>query len=148
VKPVASRKGIPIEIAGPETGARVRVDARRFVRVLVNLVSNAVKFSEASEAVQVEVEAAGNMVRFHVIDHGIGIDPEDQSLIFRRFAQIDGSLTRKAGGTGLGLSVSRALAERHGGRILVRSRPGEGSRFTVEIPAAAATAAAPTHNAA
>jgi len=140
VKPVAARKGIAIQISAPQSGARVRVDARRFGRVLVNLLSNAIKFSENGQPIALEVEATGNVVRFHVIDRGIGIDPKDQSLIFRRFAQIDGSLTRRAGGTGLGLSVSRALAERHGGRILVRSRPGEGSRFTVEIPAAATAA--------
>ncbi len=137
---MAARKRIPIEVVLPEAPATVRVDRPRFVRALSNLLSNAVKFSDSGEEVRLEVEAADGLVSFHVIDRGIGIDPGDQSLIFRRFAQLDGSLTRRAGGTGLGLSVSRALVERHGGRILVRSRPGEGSRFTVEIPAAAASA--------
>jgi signal transduction histidine kinase/DNA-binding response OmpR family regulator len=138
VKPVAARKGITIQISAPQSGALVRVDVRRFGRVLMNLLSNAVKFSENGQPISVEVEVSDNVVRFHVTDRGIGIAAKDHSRIFHRFAQVDGSLTRRAGGTGLGLSVSRQLAERHGGQILVRSRPGEGSRFTVEIPAAAA----------
>lgn len=139
--PVASRKGIKIEVKAPPTGALVRVDRYRFIRVLSNLLSNAVKFSESGEQVRLEVEATDGVVRFHVIDRGVGIEPRDQVHIFRRFAQLDGSLTRQVGGTGLGLSVSRALVERHGGRITVSSRPGQGSTFTVEVPAAAAGAA-------
>jgi len=136
--PVASRKGIRIEIKTPLAGALVRVDRQRFTRVLSNLLSNAVKFSESGEQVRLEIEAVDGVVRFHVIDRGVGIEPRDQVHIFRRFAQLDGSLTRRTGGTGLGLSVSRALVERHGGRITVASRPGQGSTFTVEVPAAGA----------
>jgi signal transduction histidine kinase/DNA-binding response OmpR family regulator len=136
--PVAARRGIRIEIVGPEVTTLVHVDRRRFVRALANLLSNAVKFSDSGQAVRLEVEAEAGLVRFHVIDRGIGIDPRDQAHIFHRFAQLDGSLTRRTGGTGLGLSVSRALVERHGGQILLRSRPGEGSRFTIEIPSAEA----------
>jgi protein-histidine pros-kinase len=116
----------------------VRVDRHRFIRVLSNLLSNAVKFSESGEHVRLEIEVVDGVVRFHVIDRGVGIEPRDQVHIFRRFAQLDGSLTRQVGGTGLGLSVSRALVERHGGRITVSSRPGQGSTFTVEVPAVAA----------
>ncbi len=138
--PVASRKGIRIEVKAPPAGAVVRVDRQRFTRVLSNLLSNAVKFSESGEQVRLEIEAVDGVVRFHVIDRGVGIEPRDQVHIFRRFAQLDGSLTRRTGGTGLGLSVSRALVERHGGRITVSSRPGQGSTFTVEVPAAGAQA--------
>ena len=134
--PVAVRRGIRIEVTAPSP-AVVEVDRKRFVRALSNLLSNAVKFSDSGQVVRLEVEAQDGQVRFHVIDRGIGIDPRDQAHIFHRFAQLDGSLTRRTGGTGLGLSVSRALVERHGGQILLRSRPGEGSRFTIEIPAAA-----------
>jgi signal transduction histidine kinase/FixJ family two-component response regulator len=136
--PVGARRGIQIDVVQPPPEMLVRVDRRRFVRALSNLLSNAVKFSDSGQTVKLDVEAAGELVRFHVIDRGIGIDPADQPYIFRRFSQLDGSLTRPRGGTGLGLSVSLALVERHGGTILVRSRPGEGSRFTIEIPAAAA----------
>jgi protein-histidine pros-kinase len=138
LQPVGGRRGIRIDVVAPGAEILVRVDRRRFVRALSNLLSNAVKFSDSGLHVKLEVEAAAELVRFHVIDRGIGIDPADQRHIFRRFSQLDGSLTRPRGGTGLGLSVSRALVERHGGTILVRSRPGEGSRFTIEIPAAAA----------
>ncbi len=138
--PVASRKGIRIDVKATPAGVMVRVDRQRFIRVLANLLSNAVKFSENGEHVQIETEVVENRVRFHVIDRGVGIEPRDQAHIFRRFAQLDGSLTRRAGGTGLGLSVSRALVERHGGSITVLSRPGVGSTFTVEVPVAAASA--------
>jgi len=136
--PVGARRGIRIDVVTPASEMLIKVDRRRFVRALSNLLSNAVKFSDSGQHVKLEVETSGELVRFHVIDRGIGIDPADQPYIFRRFSQLDGSLTRSRGGTGLGLSVSRALVERHGGTILVRSRPGEGSRFTIEIPAAAA----------
>ncbi len=138
--PVASRKGIRIEVATPPAGVVVHVDRQRFVRVLANLLSNAVKFSESGECVRLEIEVVDHSVRFHVIDRGIGIEPRDQAHIFRRFAQLDGSLTRRTGGTGLGLSVSRALVERHGGSIVVASHPGQGSTFTVEVPVAQAAA--------
>jgi signal transduction histidine kinase len=134
--PVAVRRGIRIDVVAPPAAVMVEVDRKRFVRALANLLSNAVKFSDSGQVVRLEVEAQDGLVRFHVIDRGIGIDPRDQAHIFHRFAQLDGSLTRRTGGTGLGLSVSRALVERHGGQILLRSRPGEGSRFTIEIPAA------------
>jgi signal transduction histidine kinase/DNA-binding response OmpR family regulator len=133
--PVAAHKGIQIEIVAPDRPIMVQVDRRRFVRAISNLLSNAVKFSDSGDPVRLELETVGEQVRFHVIDRGIGIDPADQPHIFRRFAQIDGSLTRKAGGTGLGLCVSAALVERHGGEISVSSNLGEGTRFTVEVPA-------------
>jgi signal transduction histidine kinase/DNA-binding response OmpR family regulator len=136
--PVGARRGIRIDVVTPAGEMLIKVDRRRFVRALSNLLSNAVKFSDSGQHVKLEVETSGELVRFHVIDRGIGIDPADQPYIFRRFSQLDGSLTRSRGGTGLGLSVSRALVERHGGTIRVRSRPGDGSRFTIEIPAAAA----------
>jgi signal transduction histidine kinase/DNA-binding response OmpR family regulator len=134
--PVAARRGIRIDVVAPPEPGLVQVDRVRFVRALSNLLSNAVKFSDSGQAVKIEVEVGSEQIRFHVVDRGIGIDPRDQAHIFHRFAQLDGSLTRQAGGTGLGLSVSRALVERHGGQILLRSRPGEGSRFTIEIPVA------------
>jgi len=107
---------------------------RGMERVLICLLSNAVKFSERGQRVRLAVENDDLRVTVHVIDQGVGIDAADQPLIFRRFAQLDGSLTKRAGGTGLGLSVARALVEQHGGEIQVSSRVGEGSRFSVELP--------------
>lgn len=133
----AAAKKIRIELDAPADPVPVCVDHQLFVKALGYVLSNAIKFSPPGETVRMEIEAAGETVRFHMIDRGSGIDPRNQGLIFRRFTQIDGSLTRGAGGTGLGLSVCRAIVERHGGRVLVMSNLGQGSRFTVEISAAA-----------
>ncbi|HSD27484.1 MAG TPA: ATP-binding protein, partial [Vicinamibacteria bacterium] len=130
----AHQKGL--ELAGriaPEVPDRVVGDGPRLRQVLVNLVGNAIKFTEQGEVVvQVEKqseEADAVVLGFLVADTGIGIPPEKQQLIFEAFAQADGSTTREYGGTGLGLSISAQLVELMGGRIAVESEPGRGSRF-------------------
>ncbi len=137
----AHRKGIEMacEIADDLPDA-VLGDPLRLRQVLVNLIGNAVKFTERGEVV-LSLEAAAHpsdparlMLRFSVRDTGIGISPEQQRRIFRAFSQADGSTTRQYGGTGLGLAISRQLVELMGGRIEVRSMPGRGSTFTFEIP--------------
>ncbi len=113
-------------------------DPGRLQQVLVNLVSNAVKFTEAGEiVVQVETEAASDdrmTYHFTVRDTGIGVAPDKQTIIFEAFRQSDGSTTRRYGGTGLGLSISKQLVELMSGRIWVESRPGAGSAFHVTLP--------------
>ena len=130
----AHQKGL--ELAGriaPEVPARLVGDAARLRQVLVNLVGNAIKFTERGEVVvHVEKEredAEGVVVGFLVADTGIGIPADKQELIFEAFAQADGSTTREYGGTGLGLSISAQLVGLMGGRITVESEPGRGSRF-------------------
>ncbi len=130
----AHQKGL--ELAGriaPEVPDRVVGDASRLRQVIVNLVGNAIKFTEKGEVlVQVEKEkVAGDeiVLRFLVADTGIGIPREKQALVFRAFEQADSSTTREYGGTGLGLSISAQLVELMGGRITVDSEPGRGSRF-------------------
>ena len=109
-------------------------DRTRLKQILLNLLSNAVKFTAEGE-VSVRAEAAGNSrVRFLVRDSGIGMSEEVQSRLFQPFMQADSSVTRKFGGTGLGLAISRRLVELMHGTITVRSRPGEGTTFEVEIP--------------
>ena len=111
------------------------VDADRFTQVLTNLLSNACKFSPAGEPVTVCIEASDDdKVRIGVRDRGHGIPEEFNDRIFQKFAQADGSNTRKHAGTGLGLSISKAIVEHFNGRIWFESRIGEGTTFYVELP--------------
>ncbi len=112
-------------------------DARRLTQVLLNLVGNAIKFTD-SGSVEVRAAQADNRFELSVVDTGFGIAPEDQAKIFEEFQQVDNTSTRKKGGTGLGLSISRKIVELHGGRITVESEVGHGSTFKVTIPVNAA----------
>jgi signal transduction histidine kinase len=114
-------------------------DARRLTQVLLNLVGNAIKFTDAG-TIEVRATQAGDRFEFAVVDAGFGIAPEDQARIFDEFQQVDNSSTRKKGGTGLGLSISRKIVELHGGRITVESEVGKGSTFKVIVPINAAAA--------
>ena len=112
---------------------RVRGDPGRLRQILLNLVSNAIKFTN-SGSVSVELSLEGeqdgqSVVRFEVVDTGIGIPPESQKNLFDHFNQLDSSITRQFGGTGLGLAISKQLCELMGGHIGVRSEEGQGSTF-------------------
>jgi two-component system sensor histidine kinase/response regulator len=121
-------------ICDPEDGLPdgVRGDPTRLRQILVNLVGNAFKFTHHGE-VTIRATSAGDSLRFEVRDSGIGMSPEQLARLFQPFSQADSSTTRKYGGTGLGLTISRSLARLMGGDITVDSAPGEGSGFTVEI---------------
>jgi len=114
--------------------AHVAADADRIVQVIVNLLSNAAKFSPAGSAVDVTLSQAGNRARLAVRDRGQGVDAEFRARIFQKFAQADASDTRQKGGTGLGLSISRAIVERHHGSIDFRNLSDGGSEFFFELP--------------
>jgi signal transduction histidine kinase/CheY-like chemotaxis protein len=132
MRPVASGKGVRLD-ADP-TDAEIVVDRGRLRQMLYNLVSNAIKFTPDGGSVRVSVAAGADETRISVADTGVGIAPEDQERVFREFQQLGDAATRQEG-TGLGLAVTRRLAEAHGGRIELASAPGSGSRFTITLPA-------------
>ncbi len=135
---LASDKGIQIEVSwrGP-SAADYLGDDNRLIQMLTNLVSNAIKFSSQGsiriDACEVEGSAAGVMLEFAVTDSGIGIAKENQALLFQIFSQIDDSITRNYGGSGLGLSIVRKLALAMGGEVGLQSELGSGSRFWFRV---------------
>jgi len=133
VEPQGNQKGLAIRLAAPETPVEVITDAGKLRQILVNLLGNAVKFTDAGE-VELRVRADDGRVRFEIRDTGPGIPPEYLERVFEPFTQVDGSSTRSKGGTGLGLPVSRRLARLLGGDLEVESTEGRGSRFTLTIP--------------
>ncbi|HEU0102162.1 MAG TPA: response regulator [Mycobacteriales bacterium] len=127
----------------PALPRHVHGDPHRLRQVLSNLVGNAVKYTERGEIVVHLVPAAPGWVRWSVRDSGIGITPEQQTRLFEAFQQADASTTRRYGGTGLGLTISRQLVELMGGRLDVESTAGAGSTFFFELPLPAVTAPVP-----
>jgi PAS domain S-box-containing protein len=146
--PKANEKGIDLGVLiEPAARAGFRGDPTRLRQILLNLVGNAIKFTDEG-SVSLEVGPApprGSGIprlRFEVADTGIGMSEEARAKLFRKFSQADGSITRRFGGTGLGLAVAKQLVELMGGEIGVETNLGQGSRFWFEIPIA--TAASPT----
>lgn len=135
----AEAKGLRFQISLPESDYRLSGDSIRVRQTLLNLVGNAIKFTDAGW-IEVRVEAlpSGNSdlrdFRFAVTDSGIGMSRDQLAKVFSEFAQADASITRRYGGTGLGLSISRHIVELLGGKISVRSEPGNGSTFQFTIP--------------
>lgn len=119
---------------------QVLTDANRLLQVLSNLISNAIKFSHPQGQVELKLETGTSHARVWVIDHGIGISSTFQKQIFGKFSQEDGSGQRKYAGTGLGLSLSKAMIEKLGGKIGFDSVEGQGSRFYIELPLVSITA--------
>jgi PAS domain S-box-containing protein len=112
----------------------IQADERKFKQVLVNLLSNASKFTPRGGKFGLQVAENGGLASFTVWDAGIGISPEDLNKLFQPFVQLDSKLSREYAGTGLGLSLAQRLAQAHHGRIEVESNPGLGSRFIVTLP--------------
>jgi signal transduction histidine kinase/CheY-like chemotaxis protein len=141
-RPRAEEKGVILAIGIPADAERlVHGDVVRIRQIVTNLVSNALKFTAQGE-VRLNIEdVADDRVRFTVTDTGVGFEPDQKARIFGRFHQADGSITRRFGGTGLGLTISRELAELMGGDLDCDSEPGVGSRFWFETPLPPADAA-------
>jgi signal transduction histidine kinase len=130
---LVAEKKLALEVDLPPDLPRGCGDERRLTQVLMNLVSNAIKFTDAgSIGIQAKVEDSTFLVT--VTDTGVGIAPEDRERIFEEFQQVDSSSTRRKGGTGLGLAITRRIVELHGGRIWVESTPGHGSTFAFTLP--------------
>jgi two-component system sensor histidine kinase/response regulator len=130
----AAEKNLELAVmVDPETSVMVRGDPGRIRQVLVNMLGNAIKFTEAGEVVlrarMLEDHGGTAVVRFEVADTGIGIEPDQQLRLFESFTQADASTTRRFGGTGLGLAICKQLVERMGGEVGVQSEPGRGSTF-------------------
>jgi signal transduction histidine kinase/CheY-like chemotaxis protein len=138
MRPVADAKGLTLVSSVPRID--VLADRGRLRQILYNLVSNAIKFTPRDGSVTVSSDVVDGEARITVSDTGIGIAAEDQERIFTEFSQLGDAATRSEG-TGLGLALTRRLVHAHGGRIDVDSTPGEGSRFTVILPLAAAQSA-------
>ena len=136
---VASTRGrapdVALRVSEPETVVTMVSDRRKISKMLVALLSNAYKFTQTGE-IRLSVKVANGRVQYRVQDTGIGIPSDMQQLVFEEFRQVDGSSTRRYGGPGLGLALARRLARLLGGEIVVRSAPGEGSTFQVELPLA------------
>ena len=126
-RPVTLRTEVPQRLP------LVRADAQRVRQVLLNLLSNAAKFTDEGQ-ITLKADVGPEFVTISVSDTGIGIEPDAQERLFIPFQQVDGSTTRRAGGTGLGLAISRSFVEVQGGEIWVESRPGKGSTFSFTLP--------------
>jgi CheY-like chemotaxis protein len=131
---LAKEKGLTFEVQlAPDLPAVFESDQQRVEQILKNLLGNAFKFTEKGQ-VRLTFESAAGQIAMGVSDSGIGMTPEQQERIFQAFQQADGSTSRKYGGTGLGLTISRNLALNLGGRIVVKSEFGQGSTFTLYLP--------------
>ncbi len=133
VEPLASSKKLAFTIELPKDLPPARGDDRRLRQVLLNLVGNAIKFTDAGE-VAVKAAAADGAYTISVRDTGPGIAEADQAKIFEEFQQADNSQTKAKGGTGLGLAIAKRIVEMHGGRLWVASSPGRGSTFSFTVP--------------
>src|SRR6185437_2220970 len=123
-----------------DAGVVVWADRTRVRQILLNLIGNAVKFSPPGGVIEVESRQEGGALRIEVRDHGIGIPPAEQAIIFERYRQGSGGVS--VGGTGLGLALVKQLVAQHGGEVWVASEPGEGSTFGFSLPLAAVAMAA------
>jgi PAS domain S-box-containing protein len=139
VRPQADRRGVEIELAkyAGEESATVSGDHTRLAQVFWNLLTNAVKFSDDGGRVRVSCERDAGVVRVHIADEGVGIEPEFLPHVFDRFRQADMSTTKLYGGLGIGLALVRSFVEAHHGTVKAESAgAGRGSRFTVSLPLA------------
>ena len=133
MEPLAAKKSIRIEADGAAAG-QVRADLGKVRQMLLNLVSNAVKFTPEGGRVSIDARRLEDVVEISVSDTGIGIAESDRARLFEAFRQLDSTISRQQHGTGLGLALTKRFAELHGGMLLVESELGKGSRFMLRLP--------------
>jgi signal transduction histidine kinase len=133
VEPLAAEKHLAVRVVLPADLPAAHGDERKLTQVLLNLVGNAIKFTETGE-VEIKATVTDNTYTLSVRDTGPGIKPSDQERIFEAFQQADGTPTKAKGGTGLGLSIAKHIIEMYGGQIWVKSELGHGSTFSITIP--------------
>jgi signal transduction histidine kinase len=133
LEPLAADKKLAFKVELATELPPGRGDGRRLTQVLINLVGNAIKFTDAGE-IAIKAEANNGSFYLSVRDTGPGISADDQARLFQEFQQADNAITRKKGGTGLGLAISKRIVEMHGGKIWVESQPGQGSTFAFTLP--------------
>jgi signal transduction histidine kinase len=133
VRERAGRRSITLPMSVDHRLGEVRADERKIRQVVLNLLSNGIKFTPEGGRIEVAAVPKDGFVEVSVSDTGIGIAPEDQEAVFEEFRQV-GTSAAKQEGTGLGLTLGRKFVELHGGRIWVRSQVGVGSTFTLTIP--------------
>jgi signal transduction histidine kinase len=131
---------VTVSLSAPNRIEPFRCDEARLRRVLVNLVENAIKYSPEGGRIEVRVVDDPESIRISVSDEGLGIPDAEQERIFEKFYRLDPQMTRGIGGSGLGLHIARQIIREMGGEIAVRSTPGEGSTFTIELPRRSQTA--------
>jgi signal transduction histidine kinase len=133
VRERAGRRSITLQMNVDKRLGEVRADERKIRQVVLNLLSNAIKFTPEGGRIEVAAGPKDEFLEVSVTDSGVGIAPEDQEAVFEEFRQV-GTADKKAEGTGLGLTLCRKFIELHGGKIVVKSKVGEGSTFTFTIP--------------
>ncbi|MBA2496242.1 MAG: hypothetical protein H0V33_03955 [Acidimicrobiia bacterium] len=143
IRPAADHRGIPIEVAWPPGHVSILGDRRQLTSALYNLLDNATKYSDSGQPVEIATQLVDGSVEIDVSDHGVGIPTRDLERIFERFYRVDRARSRETGGTGLGLAIVRHVAGNHSGACRVTSREGDGSTFTLVLPAGPGAAAVP-----
>jgi signal transduction histidine kinase len=134
VRERAQRHGIELSLDVDKRLGAFQADERKFKQIVLNLLSNAVKFTPDGGKVDVSARKSDGKIEVAVRDTGIGIAPEDQAAVFEEFKQVGRDYTKKAEGTGLGLTLTKRFVELHGGEIRLESAPGKGSTFTISLP--------------
>jgi hypothetical protein len=133
-RPLAERRQIGINVIAQDALPLISIDSHKIYQVIDNLVTNAIKFSSPGTKIEIRIHVEGEFATISVQDQGPGIPANERRAVFRLFQTARGRNTPNATGTGLGLAIAKRIVEAHGGRLLLDSRVGKGSTFTVALP--------------